>query len=75
MTERLQQPPSARYRSAALRVVKETLAIRPVKQSDAQPAWVGPDLLSQRTRPRRGVVRLAGEPGTDRIQYGGGVSH
>jgi hypothetical protein len=69
MAERLQQPSGARYRSAAVRVVKEILAIRPVEHSDAQPAWVGPDLLGQRTRPRWGVVRLAGEPGTDPIQH------
>ena len=75
MAERLQQSSGGRYSSAALRVVKEALAIRPVEQSDAQPAWICPDLLGQRTRPRRGVVRLAGEPGADRIQHGSGVPH
>src|SRR5262249_45001965 len=75
MSKRFQQPSGACYGSAALRVVKVILAARAIEQSDAQPAGGGPDLTSQWARPWRGVVGLAGKPGTDRVQHGGGVPY
>ena len=59
VAERLQQPGRAGHRGAALRIVEIALRARPVEHPDPQPARIGADLLHQRARQRRRVVRLA----------------
>ena len=59
MAERLQQPGRAGHRGTALRIVEVPLRRRPVEHADPQLARIGADLLRQRARQRRRVVRLA----------------